>query len=49
MTDLERRIKEVTEELNKEESKHWLYWDMEKRAILIEELTDLLDRYAGIK
>lgn len=46
---LKARIDEVTAELKKEESKHWLFWDMKKREKLIEELTDLLDRYAGVK
>lgn len=47
--DLKKRIDEVVEELKKEESKHWLFWDNKKREALIEELTDLLDRYAGVK
>lgn len=49
MEDLKKRIDEVVAELDKEESKKWYFWDNKKRAALIEELTDSLDRYAGVK
>lgn len=49
MTELEKRIEEVTAEIKELRAKPWYQWDITKEKALDEELADLLDRYAGIK